>query len=164
MDFVKVEIKQLVEADLGLVDKAMPSQHHNKRLNTPNADYLIAWASGEPIGHLLIRWGGSDNAFLLSKNLDYPYVEALGVRVDFWSKGIGTQLMQKAQDLVVEKGFGKIGVAVGTENERAINLYKKLGYVDSGFGEFEINWDYVDGSGEQKSEGETCIYLIKELK
>jgi ribosomal protein S18 acetylase RimI-like enzyme len=52
---------------------------------------------------------------------------------------------------------------VGVENERAINLYKKLGYVDSGFGEFEVNWDYFD-KGEEKSEGETCIYLVKELK
>jgi len=46
-DFVKVEIRKLNEADLGLVEKAMPSQHHKKRLNTPNADYLIAWVDGE---------------------------------------------------------------------------------------------------------------------
>ena len=161
-DFVQVEIRKLNEADLGLVEKAMPSQHHKKRFNTPNADYLIAWVDGEPIGHLLIRWGGSDNSFLLSKHLDYPYVEALGVRVDFWHRGIGTQLIQKAQDLAKVKGFGKIGVAVGLDNERAKGLYKKLGYVDSGFGEFEVNWDYSDDCGVEKSEGEICVYLVKE--
>lgn len=161
---MKVEIRKLNEADLGLVEKAMPSQHHKQRLNTKNADYLIAWVEGEPIGHLLLRWGGLDNAFLLSKNLDYPCVEALGVRVDFWHKGIGTRLMQKAQDLAKEKGFGKIGVAVGVENERARKLYEKLGYRDSGLGEFEVSWNYVDDGGEEKSEGETCVYLVKELK
>lgn len=161
---MKVEIKKLDEEDLGFVEKAISSQHHKKRLKTSNADYLVAWAKGEPIGHLLLRWKGSDNSFLLSKNLDYPYVEAVGVRVDFWSKGVGTQLMQKAQDLARDKGFDKIGVAVGVENERAINLYKKLGYIDSGFGEFEVSWNYEDKNGDEKSEGETCIYLIKELK
>ncbi len=161
---MQVEIRKLDEAELGVVGKAMPSQHHKKRLNTPSADYLIAWVGGEPIGHLLIRWSGTDNTFLAAKNLGYPYVEAVGVRVDFWSKGVGTQLMQKAQDLVKEKGFGKIGVAVGLDNERAKGLYKKLGYVDSRFGEFEVNWDYVDETGQEKSEGEICVYLVKELK
>lgn len=161
---MRVEIRKLNKVELGLVEKAMPSQHHKQRLNTKNADYLIAWADGEPIGHLLLRWRGLDNAFLLSKNLNYPCVEAVGVRVDFWHKGIGTRLMQKAQDLISEKGFGKIGVAVGVKNERAGNLYEKLGYRDLGFGEFEVSWGYVDENGTEKSEGETCVYLVKELK
>lgn len=163
-DFVQVEVRKLNEADLEFVEKAMPSQHHKKRLNTKNADYLVAWADGKPVGHLLLRWSGSDNPFLVAKNLDYPYLEAVSVKEDFWSRGIGTQLMQKAQDLVNDKGFDKIGVSVGLENEKARNLYEKLGYLDSGFGEFEVSWSYVDESGEEKSEVEICVYLVKELK
>ena len=70
---------------------------------------------------------------------------------------------QREERLAAEREFAKIGLAVGTDNPRARALYERLGYVDTGFGVFEIGGTYTDIHGSVREWREVCEYLVKGL-
>jgi ribosomal protein S18 acetylase RimI-like enzyme len=53
---------------------------------------------------------------------------AAGVRPDLRSRGIGTALMDAAEERVCSHGFGAIVLGVEDSNPRAHHLYRRLGY------------------------------------
>ena len=79
------------------------------------------------------------------------------------SRGIGSRILTHAERLVAERAFPKIGLAVGTDNPRARMLYERLGYVNTGFGVFEIGGSYLDIHGNQRRWHEVCEYMVKPL-
>jgi putative acetyltransferase len=57
----------------------------------------------------------------------------MAVRDDWQGKGVGTALMQAAVDLADNwLGFARLELEVYTDNEPAIHLYKKFGFVVEG--------------------------------
>ena len=54
---------------------------------------------------------------------------AAGVAVELQSRGIGTQLMEQAEQLVLDRGWDTIVLGVEDFNPRARELYERLGYV-----------------------------------
>jgi ribosomal protein S18 acetylase RimI-like enzyme len=128
--------------------------------------YLIAWAEGQPVGHVLVRWGGSNNPelrWLLDARERHPYVEALLVHPTHRSRSVGSQILAAAEALVRERGLARISLAVAVVNVRARRLYERLGYRDLGLGQFANAWSYVDEHGDEVAESETCTYLVKDL-
>lgn len=123
--------------------------------------YLIAWLDGIPIGHTMVRWEGTTDASVADRISDCAHVEDLFVMPDLRSQGIGTRILEHGERLAAEREFTKIGLAVGTDNPRARALYERLGYVDTGFGVFEIGGTYTDIQGRQREWREVCEYLVK---
>ena len=58
------------------------------------------------------------------------YILDIVVRPDRRGQGIGTKLMEKAHEYAREKGLRYIGLTVASGNESALNLYRKLGYIE----------------------------------
>ncbi len=56
------------------------------------------------------------------------WVMELGVDKALWSHGIGTALLQKAEEFCRSHGAKYIGLGVSSGNERALHLYDKMGY------------------------------------
>lgn len=56
----------------------------------------------------------------------------ISVRKDFWGKGIGTKMMRGLIEFARSIHVEIIYLEVHSENERAIALYKKLGFVEDG--------------------------------
>ena len=125
--------------------------------------YLIAWLDGTPIGHAMVRWTGATDAFVAERIQGCAHVEDLFVMPDLRSRGIGTRILGHGERLAVERGFTQLGLAVGIDNPRARALYERLGYVDTGFGVFEIGGAYTDIQGRQREWREMCEYLAKRL-
>jgi ribosomal protein S18 acetylase RimI-like enzyme len=59
---------------------------------------------------------------------DEYYISTLAVLPEFEGRGIGTMLLAHAEDRAKRDGFSKCSLGVDIENERAIRLYKRLGY------------------------------------
>jgi predicted N-acetyltransferase YhbS len=76
------------------------------------------------------------------------------------SSGIGSALVEEAERRVAERGFSRIGLAVGVDNPRARVLYERLGYERWEHGTLEVSWPVP---GEARRESERCVYLTKEL-
>lgn len=58
------------------------------------------------------------------------YVANLTVEKGFEGLGIGKKLMSKAEEWAKEQGFDRIALHVFVENERAQELYRKIGYAE----------------------------------
>jgi GNAT superfamily N-acetyltransferase len=116
--------------------------------------YAIAWRGDRPVGHVLVRWSGTDTPSVRALVADCPDVEDLFVAPDLRSRGFGTQLLEAAELLVRNSGYERIGLSVGLENPRALALYARRGFQDLGAPPFVVSGDW--GS-------ETCRYLVKSL-
>ncbi|MFN8635647.1 MAG: GNAT family N-acetyltransferase [Chloroflexota bacterium] len=169
---IAVEIRPLDADDVTPLQKALPPEHpeaHVRRLADQRAGritYLVAWLDGRPVGHVVIRWGGTTNPELnwrLGPHTAHPYVEALLVHPCYRSRSVGSQLLATAEFLARGRGYDRIGLAVAIENVRARALYERSGYVDAGVGELDNYWSYVDEAGHEVVGCETCHYLVKRL-
>lgn len=96
------------------------------------AVYLVVEENREIVGQVLLKLEGG------KKIKDMPQINDLYVKESFRGKGIGTKLIQVAEEKAREKSFAKISLAVNpTLNPKVKKLYEDLGYK-------EIGEEYVD--------------------
>ena len=114
------------------------------------AVYLVAMSDDVPVGHALLKLPplGTEHPRLPG----VPEVEDLFVAAPCRSSGIGSQLLQEAEDAAHQRGFARVGLAVAVRNLAARRFYDRAGYEDAGLGEF-----WIEGARE------TCRYLVKAL-
>jgi L-phenylalanine/L-methionine N-acetyltransferase len=60
------------------------------------------------------------------------YLGGLAIHPDFAGKGFGVKMMQEIIVLAQQKGCKRLELSAGTENLRAIELYKKVGFQAEG--------------------------------
>ena len=69
---------------------------------------------------------------------------SLTVLREYWGRGVGSHLMEMMINFAIENGIELLYLEARADNERAISLYKKFGFVKSGeipkF--FKINGEY----------------------
>jgi ribosomal protein S18 acetylase RimI-like enzyme len=123
---------------------------------------LVAWAGDMAMGSTVIRW---QNPELPDVGDDYPgmvEVAHLHVRPDARGRGVGTCLMQAAEDETMRRGVRWLGLGVDVDNSAAAALYARLGYTSTGvFAHSE--YDYVDDDGVQQHAIERNEIMIREL-
>jgi GNAT superfamily N-acetyltransferase len=172
MNDLEIEIKPSEREQLDFIQSEFSPNdfllYHHQRHRVQEEGkgvFLIAWHHDNPVGHFLLRWEGPDEDISGKYPYPTPYLEAGGTKVEFRRKGIATRLIQRAEELAIQKGYKKIGLSVGsTDNPEARRLYEKLEYVDWGKGELESSWDFKSADGKTGRESEICIYMFKELK
>lgn len=163
-------IKQLAQKEIAILDahldvERLAGRHHDRFTQQQDGrlTYLMAWLDEIPIGHTMVRWEGTMDAFIAERISGCAHVEDLFVMPEFRSHGFGTQILRHGERLPIERGFGQIGLAVGIDNPRARTLYERLGYVDTGFGMFAIGGTCTDIHGRRRAWREACEYLVKQL-
>jgi GNAT superfamily N-acetyltransferase len=164
-----VQIRPLAEPEIRLLEWHLPEgqalHKHRRRFERQQADevlYLAAWYDEQPIGHILVNWPGPPQAELASLR-DCPNLEDLRVSEPFRCRGVGSQLLARAEGLAVQRGIQQVGLAVGVANRRARKLYLRRGYQDSGLGEFVNRWRLAEVDGREQWGEERCVYLVKRL-
>jgi GNAT superfamily N-acetyltransferase len=90
------------------------------RLDQGEGFYLVAWEDDEPLGH----------AFLALT--DPPELGDVSVRPEHRRRGVASDLTAAAERESRARGFDRLRLTVGIENEPAQVLYRGRGYVDSG--------------------------------
>ena len=142
------------------------SKKHRKRFDRQqegHAVYLVAWDEGLPVGHAFVKWDGSSDQPIASKVGRCADIEDLFVRHDWRSKGVGSQMLDRASTLAKREGYSRIGLGVDVDNPRARSLYERKGFADSGLGEYRTKWPWTDKDGQERWAEENCHYLIREL-
>jgi [ribosomal protein S18]-alanine N-acetyltransferase len=64
--------------------------------------------------------------------VDYVHILNIAVAAEFRKMGLATGFMAKAETETLKRGLGALTLEVRENNEAAVNLYKKLGYVVKG--------------------------------
>lgn len=67
-----------------------------------------------------------------------PELSKLYILEWFCGKGIGEKLIKHAENLIIQKGTNKMWLWVLETNLRAINFYKKQGYLEIGKASFQM--------------------------
>jgi GNAT superfamily N-acetyltransferase len=126
----------------------------------PAGTTLVAWADGVPIGHVQIRWRGSVHSHVRARLIKTPEIRRLRVHLDAQGQGAAKALLREAEELAVERGYRSIGLAVGVQNETAIGLYGRCGYVQAPITNFHSSMG-MDDEGHRY--GHTVQYLVKAI-
>ena len=133
--------------------------------------YLVAWRRDVPVGHLYIRWAGSneiprirDSNLVAATIADCPVLDQIWVYPNHRCQGIGSLLIRRAEEIVREHGFSRACITVNVGNASARALYERLGYRDPGIGEYHTTGTYVDDNGQEVPwDNGTQVCLVKRL-
>lgn len=94
---------------------------------------LYSGMDGLYMDALLKRWLEQKNSPVTQidpeAHLDEFYVDTICVHETCRGLGIGTKLLQFAQEIARHKGFNKLSLNVETENVSARRLYERFGFV-----------------------------------
>jgi ribosomal protein S18 acetylase RimI-like enzyme len=94
--------------------------------------------------------------------MGHGYLYAFRVMEMFRGHGIGTWLLQEAENIIVDRGLEWSTIAVAKENHSARRLYERLGYQK--FAEDSGRWSYLDHKGIVRHVHEPCWLLEKHLQ
>lgn len=103
---------------------------------------LLAEEEGTPVG-LLTAY-----PYMRGRSPKVEHVVEFGMSVggSARGRGIGTAMLAYLDLWAPTRGYEKICLSVFSTNERAISLYRKMGYVEEGrrIGQFRLDGAYID--------------------
>lgn len=161
----QVIIKVCQEKDLPILENAFKPDFQKPRFGIQQSGdglYLIAWDKNTPLGHLFIKYF-TPVSHLKDQDIYAPYLEALEVKEEYREHGVATNLLEEAEKILKEKGYKKVGLSVGINNDTAYKLYEHLGYTEQDLGQYLVSWEYKDEEGNMSVYQEECVYMNKVL-
>lgn len=101
----------------------------------PSDEDRLAWFESLPNRVDYLIWGVDYNGLPIGVsglkrvvNKQAEYWGYIGEKA-FWGKGVGKALMREVVNKAIELGLESIWLRVRNYNQRAINLYKKIGFI-----------------------------------
>ncbi len=79
---------------------------------------FFATINGQATGFITLRFVGNTKAI----------IGLIGVKKEFWGKGIAKNLIYHAETHLFQNGFKEVEVATEGRNHRALNFYKRFGF------------------------------------
>jgi GNAT superfamily N-acetyltransferase len=170
-----IAIRPLVDEEVELVTEQMnegwpygrPIGLHLERLamqQLGEAIYLFAWHGPRPVGHVYLSWKMSDSDLPHVRQGPCAYLSDLFVIPEYWSGGIGTQLMEACESLALSRGYVQVALKVVDDNERALALYSRREYKDPGYERRLSRWSYLHPDGTQGVREDVHILMVKLLR
>ncbi|MBK6363413.1 MAG: GNAT family N-acetyltransferase [Saprospiraceae bacterium] len=96
-------------------------------LNDNNAEFYFATFNNNVIGYLKVNFGQSQTELKDDRALE---IERIYVLKEFHGKRVGQMLFNKAIEIAKQKRVDYVWLGVWEENPRAINFYRKNGFVE----------------------------------
>jgi len=96
-------------------------------LNNPDSAFYFALLDNQVIGYLKLNFGQSQTELKDDKALE---IERIYVLREFHGKKVGQLLYEKAMQIARGANARYIWLGVWEENGKAINFYKKIGFVE----------------------------------
>ena len=109
------------------LDEGFSDEKLTTELNDKNAEFYFATLDENVIGYLKLNFGQSQTELQDDKGLE---IERIYVLKDFHGKSVGQLLYDKAIEIAKQKKSDYVWLGVWEENPRAINFYKKNGFVE----------------------------------
>ncbi len=166
----KVYIRQIKESDSVVISDAFTAQGWNKpkkkydtyleEQTAGRRDVLIAEINGEFAGYLTIDW---DAAYPPFREAKIPEIVDFNVLIKYRRKGIGTALMDEAENRVSKRSdIAGIGFGLTDDYGNAQIMYVKRGYVPDGKGVSQRG-SFLKYGNEVTVDDDLALYLTKQL-
>jgi RimJ/RimL family protein N-acetyltransferase len=143
-----VELIQQVETQSDFMlfepnERKITPEQQQKRIETmlleDNSTIFVAELDNHLVGYMVVTGG------FANRNKHSVYI-VIGVREGFTGQGIGTKLFVKLEEWATLHKIHRLELTVMTHNERAISLYRKMGFEIEGTKKHSllVNGKYVD--------------------
>jgi ribosomal protein S18 acetylase RimI-like enzyme len=109
------------------LEEGFSNEKLTTELKDENSEFYFAVLDNKVIGYLKINFGESQTELKDNKALE---IERIYVAKEFHGKSIGQLLYDKAIEIANQKKSEYVWLGVWEENQRAINFYKKNGFVE----------------------------------
>jgi ribosomal protein S18 acetylase RimI-like enzyme len=118
---------------------------------------LVVENEGEIVGQIFIHLKSKWNQHFTPDRTGY--LHSFRVKPRFRMMGIGTSLLQEAEEMLLDYGFSRAIISVAKDNIPARQMYEKLGYAI--FAEDPGEWSYFDDNGVLQHVIEPSFILAK---
>ena len=157
IDVSRIRIRRITPGDPPALAEAFA--HMNKRQEQYDRYWqenvngkrvtLVAELEGRIVGYTNVIWEPGYESFRVQ---GIPEINDMNVVAPLRRNGIGTRMIEAAEQVARGRGKTTVGIGVGMTADYAIaqRLYPKLGYVHDGTGIHEDEWG-------------GCIYSTKQL-
>ncbi len=162
-----VVVRQLIHSDLPALEWEGQYTHFRRlyadAYQRALQDRAVLWVAELPgagvIGQLFVqlispRWELADGR-------SRAYLYSFRIRPEFRGAGVGSRLLEEAEQDLRRRGFREATLNVGRENGAARKLYERHGYRVAG--EEPGRWTYVDEHGQRRQVHEPAWRMRKRL-
>jgi len=115
------------EAMQKYLEESFTTEKIKSELNNPDSQFFIAWEEDNPIGYLKVNSGKAQTELQDETSLE---IERIYVKSSHHGKKVGQLLYDKALETAKQFNKSYVWLGVWEENERALNFYKKNGFVE----------------------------------
>lgn len=109
------------------LDEGFSVEKLTSELKNENAEFYFALQKDNPIGYLKLNFGQSQTELQDDKGLE---IERIYVLKEYHGQKVGELLYEKALEISKGKNVDYVWLGVWEENHRALNFYKKNGFVE----------------------------------
>jgi ribosomal protein S18 acetylase RimI-like enzyme len=108
------------------LDESFSNEKLSSELNSPHSSFYFAEIDNNVVGYLKINFGASQTELKDNKAVE---IERIYVLQAYHGKKIGQLLFNKAIEIAKEHKANYVWLGVWEENHRALQFYKKNGFV-----------------------------------
>jgi ribosomal protein S18 acetylase RimI-like enzyme len=108
------------------LDESFTIEKLSEELNNKNSQFFFALVDDNPVGFLKVNIGAAQTEL---KDGDGMELQRIYVLQDYHGRSVGKALFEKAKSLAIEGNYPYLWLGVWEENHRALNFYRKNGFV-----------------------------------
>jgi len=109
------------------LDESFSTEKLTEELNTIDSQFFIAWEDENAIGYLKVNSGKSQTELQDEASME---IERIYVKSAYHGKKVGQLLYDKALEIAHQENKKYLWLGVWEENMKAVNFYKKNGFVE----------------------------------
>ena len=113
-------------AQIKYLDESFTIEKLSDELNNKNSQFFFALVKHKPVGYLKVNVGDAQTELKDDGGME---LQRIYVLQDYHGKSVGQALFEKAKSLAIEGGYPYLWLGVWEENHRALNFYRKNGFV-----------------------------------
>ncbi|WP_431609663.1 N-acetyltransferase family protein [Chryseobacterium sp. 'Rf worker isolate 10'] len=115
------------EAMKKYLEESFNTEKIKSELNNPDSHFYIAWEEDNPVGYLKVNTGNAQTELQDDASLE---IERIYVKKSHHGKKVGQLLYDQALETARQLSKSYLWLGVWEENLRALNFYKKNGFVE----------------------------------
>jgi ribosomal protein S18 acetylase RimI-like enzyme len=164
----KIQIRQVTREDLPALEWDGEYRHFRRLFadayQRAERGEAVLWIAELPeigiIGQLFVQIGEQSNNNSRNGG-SKAYIYGFRVRAQYRDQGIGSRLLETAEADLSTRGFHRVALNVGRDNNNARRLYERFGYrvvaPEPGI------WSYIDHRGRRQYVQEPAWRMEKEI-
>lgn len=108
------------------LDESFTIEKLTEELNNKNSQFFFALVNNKPVGYLKVNVRDAQTELKDDGGME---LQRIYVLQDFHGKSVGQALFEKAKSLAIEGGYPYLWLGVWEENHRALNFYRRNGFI-----------------------------------